>query len=76
MPFSFLLSFFFFYIYGSGVGLLYEAGLMVVYIHVFVPQNHLDYPLYVQNMYILIKQYRPIMLFGAVKTTTFVTQRH
>lgn len=26
-----------------GVGVLYEAGLMVVYIHVFVPQIHLDY---------------------------------
>lgn len=38
-----------------GVGLLYDAGLMVVYIHVFVPQSFGLYPLYVQNMYILIK---------------------
>lgn len=57
--------------------LLYQAGLMVVYIHVFVPQSFGLYPLYVQNMYILIKQYRPIKLSGAVKTKkTFVTQRH
>lgn len=40
---AFIFSSFFFFIYGGGVGLLYEAGLMVVYIHVFVPQNHLDY---------------------------------
>lgn len=45
MPFFLLKAFIFplLFLYGGGVGLLYEAGLMVVYIHVFVPQNHLDY---------------------------------
>lgn len=37
------------------MGLLYDAGLMVVYTHVFVPQNHLDSIHFTfQNMYILI----------------------
>lgn len=43
---------------------MYDVGLLVVYIHVFVSQS---FGLY-QNMYILIKQYTPIELTGAVKT--------
>ena len=73
---------YFLYIYiwgeaGEGLGsVLYEAGLIVVYIRVFVPQNHLDsvYPLYKQNMYILIKWCSSATLSRAVKRI-FVPQR-
>lgn len=50
------------------MGLLYEAGVDGCIYSCFCTTKSFGlYPLYVQNMYILIKQYRPIELPGAVK---------
>lgn len=65
---------------GAGVGLLYEAGVDGCIYSCFCTTKSFGlYPLYVQNMYILIKQYKPYKALQSCKTEkkkTFVTQRH
>lgn len=69
MPFNFVKSFYFslFFFFIWGVGVLYEGGWWL-YIFMFLYHKIIwSISTYVQNMYILIKQHRPIKLSWAVK---------
>lgn len=55
---------------------MYEVGLMVVYIHVFVPQKHLDYITLRSKHVYFDKTVQTYKAHKSYKNKTFVTQRH